>query len=233
MADDMANGGTGTTREEIHDASSRILVLSQRTATLESAVGDVRRELSNSVQGINQAIGAMSSKVDERFNSLASAMAERNKTQWPVIWSAIGVSFAVLAYFVTQALEPIKSNQARFEQTVVQLSTETNRTIEALTAKSVTRDELDWRAARGAEDRTRTEAAIADLRASDVSRAEWMERNRARDSEITELSRRIDEVRQQMGSVYGTRDVLLDLRERLDRLERDRLIPRTRMPAPS
>lgn len=207
MKDDMAR--TNGDSHDIHDAATRIGILSQRTTNLETLV-----------QSINQSIGAMSTKVEERFNALSATMAERNKTQWPVIWSAIGVSFAVLAYFVTQALEPIKSNQVRFEQTIMSLAAETNRSIEALGAKSVTRDELDWRSQRGAEDRKRTEEAIAVLRAGSVDRDEWLQQVHGRDQQVTELSRRIDEIRENLGNQYTTRDLLLQLQQELNELRR-------------
>lgn len=77
---------------------------------------------------------------------------------------------------------------------------------------------MDWRSSRGIEDRTRQEAAIADLRASSVTRNEWAERNRARDQEVADLGRRVDELRQDVGSVYGTRDVIQDLKKEIDNL---------------
>src|SRR5687768_17464954 len=89
----------------------------------------------------------------------------------------------------------------------------------------VTQKVMEWRTARGAEDRKRTDDAFVDLRTSTVSRNEWSERNHARDTEITELSRRIEELRQEFGSQYTARDVLLstqsevkDLRNQLRRL---------------
>ncbi|RJG40801.1 hypothetical protein [Mesorhizobium sp. DCY119] len=83
---------------------------------------------------------------------------------------------------------------------------------------SVTRQEIDWRTARRAEDRQRTDAAILELRTSTVTRNEWTERNRARDQEMSDVNRRVDEVRQDVGSVYGTRDVIIDLKKDIDTL---------------
>ena len=46
----------------------------------------------------------------------------------------------------------------------------------------------------------------------DVTRNEWSETNRARDQEISDISPR-DEIRQEVGTVCGTRDVIVDLKE--------------------
>lgn len=65
---------------------------------------------------------------------------------------------------------------------------------------------MDWRAQRGVEDRNRMEAAVVELRTSTVDRNEWMERNRAYDQQAADFNRRLDELRQDFGSVYGTRE---------------------------
>lgn len=43
------------------------------------------------------------------------------------------------------------------------------------------------------------------------------------DDRNKDLQRQVDELKQAQGNVYGARDVILDLRERLDRVERQRL----------
>jgi hypothetical protein len=83
--------------------------------------------------------------------------------------------------------------------------------VSILTEKMVTQKEMEWRTARGAEDRKRQDDAMIDLRTNAVSRNEWSERNHARDGEVAELSRRIDELRQQVGGIYGASDVIKDL----------------------
>lgn len=62
----------------------------------------------------------------------------------------------------------------------------------------VMRKELDWRNARSAEDRARTDASIKDLQ------------------------RQLDDVRQAQSAAYGPRDVIMDLRERMERAEKPR-----------
>jgi hypothetical protein len=45
----------------------------------------------------------------------------------------------------------------------------------------------------------------------------------AYDQRFVDQQRQLDDVKQAQGSVYGQRDIILDLRERLDRVERQRL----------
>lgn len=212
MTDDMANGNEAARLYQ--DAATA--QLSERVTNMGRRINDVEVEMR---AGFNQLGNSLSSSTNETRTSIAAlsaSMAERSRPQWQALSVMLGV-VVILGGLVYWPIREATADQ--------------KAALALVAEKMVTRDELDWRAARGAEERARTDAAIADLRASDVTRAEWQERNRARDGEIAELSRRIDEVRQQMGSVYGTRDVLLDLRERLDRLERDRLIPRTGTPS--
>lgn len=204
MVTDMANGSSLN-----EDTNTRVGILSQRTANLEGGFVDFRREVNQQFISVNAAVGSLMTKMDERFTALASAMAEKNKTQWPVIWSAIGVSGAVLAYFVTQNLAPIKETQSEIKQSIV-----------TVVDKMVTQQEMKWRTDRGAEDRVRTDAAIADIRAGLVPRAEHERVWQNYDQRFTDEQRQIDELKSSSASTYNVRDVLLDLRNRLDALER-------------
>lgn len=218
MADEVMNGN-GHADDSL---GARVGVQSQRIANIESQISNV-----------TAAISSLATKVDERFTSMASSMAEKNKTQWPVIWSAIGVSFAVLAYFVTQNLTPLKESDARFEQAIVALTNTTNQGFQNIADKMISREEMDWRAARGTEDRTRTDAAIADLRAGTVTRNEWMERNQSRDHdieniqeaqtrEVANLQRQQDLIRSDFqtfaNSLGNGRDFITDMKQEQNRL---------------
>ncbi len=208
------------------DLGARVGVQSQRIANLEGLFADLRRDMNQQIGNVTTAMSGIASKMDERFAAMSAAMAEKNKTQWPVIWSAIGVSFAVLAYFVTQNLTPLKENDARFEQSLVALTTTTNQGFQSIIDKMVTRQEMDWRSERGAEDRVRTETALIDLRQSMLPRNEWSERNASRDHEIASLQRQIDLQRADFqtfaNSMGNGRDFITDLKQEVARL-RDQL----------
>lgn len=175
--------------------------LSERVENQGKDIVDLRSNMNSGFQSINANLTALS-------NELRAG----GKTQWPVIWSAIGVSFAIIVAIGGLAYAPITAATGRLESALA-----------AMSERMITREELEWRSARAAEDRGRQETAISDLRASTVTRPEWTERNRARDQEVSDISRRVDEIRADFGSVYGTRDVIQQMQQEIDRLRQWRL----------
>ncbi|MCQ1769099.1 hypothetical protein NOJ28_26575 [Neorhizobium galegae] len=102
-------------------------------------------------------------------------------------------------------------------------TTDLKGSITIITEKMVTQKEMEWRTNRGSEDRARTEAALKKLRDAQVPR-EALDRAWANyDQRLQDQQHQIDEVKTAQGSVYGQRDIILDLRERLDRVERQRI----------
>lgn len=178
------------------DPSVKWAQLSERVENQGRDIVDLRSNMNTGFQNVQSALA-----------SLTNELRGSTKTQWPVIWSAIGVCFVVITAIGGLAYAPITTAMNRLDQT-----------LSGLSEKMVTREELKWRAERGVEDRVRTDAAITELRSGAVTRLEWQERNRARDTEVADLSRRVDEIRSDVGAVYGTRDVIQDMKEEIDRL---------------
>lgn len=147
------------------------------------------------------------SNIQSGLNALSNELRGSTKTQWPVIWSAAAVCVSILGMLGVILLQPVKENIAEAKAQIAELAKNT-----------VSRQEMDWRAQRGVEDRTRMEGAIVDLRSGTVTRNEWVERNRARDQEVSDIGRRLDELRSDVGSVYGTRDVIRDMKAEIDDL---------------
>jgi hypothetical protein len=58
-----------------------------------------------------------------------------------------------------------------------------------------------------------------------VTRNEWQERNRATGQQAMEFNRRLEELRQDFGAVYGTRDVIQDMKREIDELRRKQASP--------
>jgi len=202
MADEMVNGNGNT-----FDPMASWARLSERVENQGKDIIDLRSNMNTGFQGVNANLAALS-------NELRSS----GKTQWPVIWSAIGVGVVILSGLGFMALQPIKDNTARLEEAVIRISESSQASFAKVNDAMVTQKEMEWRTQRGAEDRKRADDALADLRTLTVTRNEWSERNHARDGEIAELGRRIDELRQEVGSVYGTRDVIVDLKREISTL---------------
>ncbi len=236
MADDMANGDD--TARSYSDAVQA--ALGERVTNMGRRINDVEVEMR---AGFNQVSASLSSSTNETRQSIAalsSNLAERNKTQWPVIFLAIGVASSVLGYFVTQALTPIRDANLDMKAAIIDtgksvqgLASETNKTIQALAASTVSRQEMDWRTARSVEDRASTNASIVSIRDTMVYRNEWQERNLSRDHDIeniradavrdvANLQRQIDQQRGDFqtfsNSLGNGRDFIIDLKNEQGRL---------------
>ncbi|KQZ54632.1 hypothetical protein ASD54_04710 [Rhizobium sp. Root149] len=159
--------------------------LSERVENQGKDIIDLRSNMNTGFQTVNAGLSALSHEL--RTNS---------KTQWPVIWSAAGVCFTVLAALGTFFYGTLAREQNRLDAAIVKSNELTQIAISGLSDKVVTQKELDWRTARSAEDRARTDASIKDLQ------------------------RQLDDVRQSQSAAYGPRDVIMDLRERMERIER-------------
>ncbi|MGR9252758.1 hypothetical protein [Rhizobium leguminosarum] len=190
VTDMSANGSNGL------EPVLNVARLSERVENQGKDITDLRSNMNSGFQGVNANITALSSE-----------LRSSSKTHWPAIWAALSVGMTILAGLGFLSLQPIKDNTNRLENAMVRLA-----------ETSVSQKEMEWRTQRGAEDRKRQDDAMTDLRSNTISRNEWSERNHARDNEIAELSRRIDELRQEVGSVYGTRDVIVDLKRQIDTL---------------
>lgn len=177
--------------------------LGERVTNISRRQTDLENEMRSGFRHMESAFSAFSNETRNALQALSSNLAERNKPQW----QALGVALTFAAMLGGLAYLPIR-----------EATTDLKAAVTTLADRMVTRDELEWRAARAAEDRGRQDEAIVDLRAGSVTRLEWAERNRARDQEVDDLSRRVDEIRQDFGEVYGTRDVIMDLKREIDLL---------------
>lgn len=211
----MANGDDDSRRNYGDPVQA---ALGERVTNMGRRINDVEVEMRNGFNQVSNSIAALSAN-----------LAERNKTQWPVIFLAIGVASSVLGYFVTQALTPIRDANLDMKAAIV----DTQKTIQALAANTVSRQEMDWRAQRGAEDRATMIASIGSIRDTMVYRNEWQERNLSRDHDVenirsdavrdvANLQRQLDQQRSDFqtfsNSLGNGRDLLIDLKTEQGRL---------------
>ncbi len=171
--------------------------------------------LSERVEGQGRDIVDLRSNMNTGFRNIEGSLKQlsdqlsgNSRTQWPVIWSAIGVSFAVLAAVGALAYRPVLSNQDRLDAALVKLAD-----------TSVSQKEMEWRTARGQEDRARNEKAVAELRSEQVPRAEHVRTWASYDQRLADIQRQIDETKNTLGSTYSLRDYISRLTTRLDMLE--------------
>ncbi|TIQ05326.1 MAG: hypothetical protein E5X57_28390 [Mesorhizobium sp.] len=167
---------------------------------------------------------------------MSTTLAERNRPQYQALGFGLSVILAVgaLAYWpMRESTNDLKARNTELVQSIQVLSAETNKSIQALAANTVSRQEMDWRSERGTEDRKRTDESVASLRDTMVYRNEWQERNLSRDHdieniradavrEVANLQRQIDQQRSDFqlfsNSLGNGRDFITDLKSEVSRL---------------
>ncbi|MDR6818516.1 hypothetical protein J2X76_003693 [Neorhizobium sp. 2083] len=201
--DDMANG---TDHRVYTDAVTA--QLGERVTNLGRRQTDLEAEMRAGFKAMENGMTTLASEMRTSVAALSTNLAERNKPQWQALGVALTFCIALggLAYWPIQTA-----------------TTDLKGAVMVITEKMVTQKEMEWRTARGAEDRQRTELAIKEIREDQVPRKELDRVFNSYDQQKTDMQRQIDEVKQAQGNVYGARDILLDLRERIDRIERQRL----------
>lgn len=212
MAEDMANGDEPTR----HYQDATTAQLGERVTNMGRRINDVEVEMRSGFNQVNNSLNASTNETRQAISALSNNLAERNKTQWPVIFLAIGVASSVLGYFVTQALTPIRDANLDMKAAII----ETQKSIQALAQNTVSRQEMDWRSQRGAEDRLRMEAAVTDIRSGLVPRAELERVWQAYDQRFLDQQRQIDDLKTTSASTYNARDVILDMKRELEELRR-------------
>jgi len=182
--------------------------LRERVTNLGRRQTDLEAEMRAGFKAMENGMTTLASEMRTSVAAISANLAERSRPQW----QALSVVLAFAAMLGGLAYLPIREATSDLKSSVA-----------LLTDKMVTQKELEWRTARGAEDRQRSEAMIKELREEQVPRKELDRVFNSYDEQRADIQRQLDEVKQAQGSVYGARDILLDLRERIDRMERQRL----------
>jgi hypothetical protein len=155
--------------------------LSERVENQGKDIVDLRSNMNTGFQTINSAIGTLSNEL--RNNS---------KTQWPVIWSAAGVCFVVLSGLGAFFYGTLSKTQDRLDTAIGKV-----------TESVVTQKEMEWRTARSAEDRQRTDNAVKDLREVLVPRQELDRVLSGYSQQAEDQQRQIDEIRTELKGHTG------------------------------
>ncbi|KQS74517.1 hypothetical protein [Rhizobium sp. Leaf383] len=160
--------------------------------------------------------------IASQLRGLADDVRGGSKTQWPLIIGFMSVTITVLGGLGFLALQPIKDNILQIREDARTEASNMKDSLSSVVQAMVTQKEMEWRTGRGIEDRSRMEAAIKDIRDGLVPRAEHERVWRNNDQQLAQIQKQIDELKAGQASTYSARDVILDLRERLDRVEQSR-----------
>ncbi|HEY0292809.1 MAG TPA: hypothetical protein VGC51_10835 [Hansschlegelia sp.] len=207
----MPNAGITASSDD-----AKFAALEQRVYGLERGVTDLSASMSVRFGDVTTQIAGLGAKLDER-----------SRTPWATIVSAMGVVLAIviaggqLAKLpIDQAVTRLERDTETLDKTTVPLSTfqEFKSTYE--NNRLLNKQDIDAKVAAVSADLRTLEARTRDDAQGIVPRGEHEERWRAIDGSIASVQRQVDDLKQALGGIYGARDVILDLRSRIDQLER-------------
>jgi hypothetical protein len=214
-----------TAAPSVREAFERNLRDDAKLAALEQRVYGLER----GVHDLNQLFTGRIGEVSAQLAGLTTKLDERSRTPWATIVSAMGVVLAIVIAGGQLAKAPLDDALARLERDYERLGREAVRLPAFADLKAtyesdrlVARQEFDARFARMERETAEIERQAREAAAAVVPRGEHQERWRSQDAAIAAIQRQLDELKSALGGVYGARDVIIDLRERLERIERGR-----------
>lgn len=203
-----------------------IEVLDTRVSALERGVSAILDRLDTS-----------SARTDAAIAAMRDTMAASRVPQWSVLASFFGAAVVIVGALWGTGISPIKQSIESIESTVSTLSrdvraelSQVQGEVDEIRTGYVTRDAYnDDRTVLREERQTILAGIQKDLdelegqidRADElrVPRGEHEERWRSVDLSLANVQRQIDEIVARQGAVYGQRDVILDMQDRIDRME--------------
>lgn len=181
--------------------------------------------LQQRVSGIEAAVNNVSSQV----SALATTLNDRSRTPWGILISGAGFLVTVILIVGGLAYQPIreavsetKLDLRTMEERAVSIAAFTDFKSTYENNRIASRNDND---AKFAATRADLDAKILRLESelqNQVPRGEHERVWAAQDQRFADMQRQLDELKSSQASTYGVRDVILDYRERLDRLERAR-----------
>ena len=196
-----------------------------RLATLETRVSGIERGMT----ALDDKISSRFKDTTDQFAQLNAKLDERSKTHWPTIWGAMSVVLGLVIAGGTLAFSPRDESIRRIDAGLKDLESSRMATSGFSEFKGtyennrlILRQDIDARFARLDGELSALERRMREAESAAVSRGEHQERWRAHDVALAALQRQLDDVKTALGGIYGARDVIIELRERLDRLERGR-----------
>ncbi len=178
--------------------------LGERVTNLGRRQSDLETEMRSGFKQVENAMGVIANEMRTSISGPSASLAERSRTQWPVVWSAVCVSFTILAALSAFVYGTLSKDQSRLDAAILKnselaqtavarLAETTQQSIVAMTERMVTRQEMEWRQQRGSEDRIRLETEIKDLRDAQVPRPELDRAFADYDQRFSDQQRQIDE----------------------------------------
>ncbi|MUZ63460.1 hypothetical protein [Agrobacterium vitis] len=183
--------------------------LSERVENQGKDIVDLRSNMNTGFQSVQSSINALS-------NELRSS----SKTQWPVIWAAAGVCFGIIVALGSQALSPIKEAVSE-TKTDLRVTAQNSLSVAAFTDFKATYENNRVVSRNDLIDKfNQVNTQLETIRKDQVPRAELERTWQSEDQQRAQMQKQIDELKQGQATTYSARDLLLDMRDRQDRFER-------------
>jgi heme exporter protein D len=160
--------------------------------------------------------------LESSIHSLSNELRGSSKTQWPVIWSAIGVSFAIILAVGSQSLSPIKEALSEAKEDIRSTSTSALSVAAFVDFKNTYENNRIVSRNENIDKFNGVNGRVDNIEERLVPRAELDRVFSSYDQQMVDKQRQIDEMKQIQSGVYNQRDVIRDILERLDRAERER-----------
>ncbi len=158
-------------------------------------------------------------RVGSDINSLANEIRGNSRTQWPVIWSAVGVCFAVVVGIGSAVYVPIRENIAEAKSDIRGLGDSALSVAAFVDFKSTYENNRIVSRNEYIDKFGQINARLEKIDSATVPRAEHERTWQNYDQQVVNLQRQIDDIKAVQGSIYNQRDVIRDILERLDRAE--------------
>lgn len=198
----MANGNG-------NDPTAQYARLSERVENQGRDIVDLRSNMNTGFRNLESSI-----------HSLSNELRGSSKTQWPVIWSAIGVSFAIIIAVGSQSLSPIKEALSEAKEDIRTSSSSALSVAAFVDFKNTYENNRIVSRNENIDKFNGVNGRVDNIENRLVPRAELDRVFSSYDQQMVDKQRQIDEMKQIQSGVYNQRDVIRDILERLDRAER-------------
>lgn len=210
----MASGSQDMASGNGFDPMAQYARLSERVENQGKDIVDLRSNMNTGFQTINANLSALS-------NELRSS----SKTQWPVIWAAAGVCFTILATGGAFFYNSLSKGQDRLDVAISDVSKDAVSVSAFQDFRTTYENNRVVSRTDYIDKFNNLNTQIDTIRKDQVPRAEHERVWASQDQQLAQMQKQIDELKAGQASTYSARDVILDLRERVDRVERSRTPP--------
>lgn len=219
--------------EENGIARVTLATLGAQVTALDRDYGDLKKTLVALDTRLDTSISSLGNKFESSISALSNKIEARSTTQWPVLFSGLGVVLTILTVVGTMAYLPIQRDTTRLDNAVAAIldrgvfqreyisdEVRTKEELRALRTDLSTRITLP----RYTADQDRTTHALDEMRARFATKAEMEAIFRERQHQVDQDSMHIENMRTRsydhFGKISKTEQSIADLERRFDNISR-------------